>query len=108
MRVLYRQHLPLLRFIASKKVKDPQVKVLMPTLTRVQLKMIAEIAFNLLQGIIPLPPNAKQILHKHIKIIRRLGQPHIPIKVIQKVLTTGVLHSLLHVAMPYIDKLKAS
>ena len=107
MRELYRQHLPLLRFIASKNTKRPQVQVLLPTLTRVQLKMIAEIAFNILKGVIPLPVNAKQILGKYIKSLRLLGQPDIPIKKIQKLLTVGVLQALLHVSMPYIDTLKA-
>ena len=104
MREVYHQELPLLRFILSSGASAAQIKVLLPQLSRNQLNFIAEIAFNILQGVIPLSDSDKNILRPFVKQIRFIGQKKRKCAQIRKSLTVGGIIALLKVAIPHIEQ----
>ena len=105
MRKAYRQELPLLRFILSSGASTAQIKALLPTLSRNQLNVIAEIAFNVLQGVIPLSQTGKESLRHFVKQIRSIGQKKKKCAHIRESLTAGGMIALLKVSMPYVEQM---
>ena len=105
MRAEYRRHLPLLRFIASDSITKVQLGLLIRELSNSQLGFIAEIAYNVLKGVIPLSESDKEILRLFVKQIRLIGKPKTTFRIIRKVLKTSGLVALAKVFLPYVDQL---
>ena len=104
MRANYQRHIPLLRFIGSDSVTKKQLRLLINELSNGQLGLIAEIAFNILRGVIPLSESDKEILRLFVKQIRLIGKPKTTLRIIRKALTTSGLVALAKVSLPYIDQ----
>ena len=104
MRAQYQRHVSLLRFIGSDSITKKQLRLLICELSNRQLGHIAEIAFNVLRGVIPLSESDKEILRLFVKQIRLIGKPKTTLRIIRKVLTTNGLVALVKVSLPYIDK----
>lgn len=94
----------MLRFIASDSITNLQLRHLRHRLSNSQLGLVAEIAFNILKGVIALSQNDKEILRLFVKQIRLIGQPKTTLRAIRKVLTTSGLVALAKVSLPHIDQ----
>ena len=104
MRADYQRHVPLLRFIGSDSINKKQLRLLIGELSNSQLGLIAEIALNILRGVIPLSASDKEILRLFVKQIRLIGKPKTTLRIIRKALTTSGLVALAKVSLRYVDQ----
>ena len=70
MRPHYCQQLPLLIFLATDQVDAMQANTIVKSLTGVQIKILTEIAHNILKGGVTIPPDLKDELKANAKRVR--------------------------------------
>ena len=73
---LVKTELPFLQLLGTSKSKAQTIGLLR-TMTKQQLYALSEIAYNLLEGVIPVTPAYKKKLARHKKFIRLLASKQI-------------------------------
>ena len=101
-----RANLPLVNFLLYAKTPK-QFKTVLTTLTEEQVKVLSEIAVNVLYGVIPISSSHKQQLKKHTKKLEFLSDLSNSLKKKKSLFKNhpAVLQSVLTAAKPVLKSL---
>lgn len=99
MKTQYQKHLSMLKFLQTANLK--QQKFVIKHLSDIQLKIVSELALNLLQGTIPLTDEEKRFLKKYAKLLRKLANKDVPKKKKLSIITRKLLLAIAKFALPF-------
>ena len=96
MRSHYRQQLPLLIFLASDQVDAKQASTIVKSLTGIQIKILAEIAHNILKGGVTIPTDLKEALKANAKCVRIIGNARTAIADKRRYIIRSIIKTLIN------------
>ena len=102
---LVRSQIAFLQLFLSDLGSKEQLKGLINSITRNQLKAIREIVINVVRGSVPLDSGDKDSLQRYARKLRQLARMKISLKRARDLLTVSLLKALVKVSLPYIKSL---
>ena len=100
-----REQAPFLHFLKSNLVPEMQKRYVISNLTKLQFKILTEIAYNLLAGNIDLGAEDKNQVRKYVKQIRELGKSKSSLKKRKAMLSSQLVKVLIKLVSPMIESL---
>ena len=97
-------NLPFLELLSCKQCSKEQIRLMLKTITRSQMKAIREIILNVIKGSIPLQRDEKDKLQQYAGNLRLLAKKTTTFKKSKELIGLPLLKVLINITLPYIKR----